>query len=113
MQHNYATLILKIGGVCMPTILPIRDMRDTSAISELAHKQKEPIFITKNGYSDLVIMSAELYEHFAANNRIDQAQWRQPKEVGVFALAADVLTTGVRIIESAIKRFTFTVALKY
>ena len=44
----------------MPTILPIRDMRDTSAISELAHKQKEPIFITKNGYSDLVMMNDEV-----------------------------------------------------
>ena len=46
----------------MPTIMPIRDLRNTSEISELAHKKQEPIFITKNGYSDLVVMSAELYE---------------------------------------------------
>ncbi len=57
----------------MPTIMPIRDMRNTSAISELAHKQQEPIFITKNGYSDLVVMSAELYNKFALDNKIDQA----------------------------------------
>ena len=49
----------------MPTIMPIRDLRNTSEISELAHKKQEPIFITKNGYSDLVVMSAELYEKFA------------------------------------------------
>ena len=44
----------------MPTIKPIRDLRNTTEISELAHKMQEPIFITKNGYSDLVVMSAEL-----------------------------------------------------
>ena len=57
----------------MPVIKPIRDLRNTSEISELAHKQQEPIFITKNGYSDLVVMSAELYERFANINRIDLA----------------------------------------
>ena len=57
----------------MPTIMPIRDLRNTGEISELAHKKQEPIFITKNGYSDLVVMSAELYERFAQINKIDQA----------------------------------------
>ena len=65
----------------MPTIIPIRDLRNTSEISELAHKQQEPIFITKNGYSDLVVMSAELYEHFAQINKIDQAIFEAEKEV--------------------------------
>ena len=76
----------------MPTILPIRDMRDTSAISELAHRQKEPIFITKNGYSDLVIMSAELYEHFAANNRIDQAIYEAEEEFAKTGETVDAAT---------------------
>ena len=65
----------------MPTIMPIRDLRNTSEISELAHKKQEPIFITKNGYSDLVVMSAELYEKFAQINRIDQAIYEAEKEV--------------------------------
>ncbi len=65
----------------MPTIMPIRDLRNTSEISELAHKMQEPIFITKNGYSDLVVMSAELYEKFAQTNRIDQAIFEAEKEV--------------------------------
>ena len=46
----------------MPEIRPIKDLRDTTKISELCHKTKEPIFITKNGYGDLVIMSIETYE---------------------------------------------------
>lgn len=65
----------------MPMIMPIRDLRNTSTISELAHKKQEPIFITKNGYSDLVVMSAELYERFARINRIDQAIFEAEKEV--------------------------------
>lgn len=65
----------------MPTIMPIRDLRKTSEISELAHKKQEPIFITKNGYSDLVVMSAELYERFAEINRIDQAIFEAEKEM--------------------------------
>jgi len=65
----------------MPKIIPIRDLRNTSEISELAHKMQEPIFITKNGYSDLVVMSAELYERFAQINRIDQAIYEAETEV--------------------------------
>ena len=65
----------------MPTIMPIRDLRKTSEISELAHKKNEPIFITKNGYSDLVVMSSELYEQLAQNARIDQAIYEAEKEV--------------------------------
>ncbi len=65
----------------MPKIMPIRDLRNTSEISEIAHKMQEPIFITKNGYSDLVVMSAELYERFAQINRIDQAIHEAETEV--------------------------------
>lgn len=33
----------------MPTILPIKELRDTTKISETCHSTDEPIFITKNG----------------------------------------------------------------
>lgn len=65
----------------MPVIVPIRDLRNTSEISELAHKKQEPIFVTKNGYSDLVVMSTEFYERFAQVNRIDQAIEEAEREV--------------------------------
>ena len=65
----------------MPTIIPIRDLRKTSEISVLAHTKKEPIFVTKNGYSDLVIMSAELYDRLIRNSRIDQAIFEAEKEI--------------------------------
>ena len=46
----------------MPRIIPIKDLKDTSGVSELCHSMKEPIYITKNGYGDMVIMSMELFE---------------------------------------------------
>lgn len=50
----------------MPAIRPITDLRNTGAISELCHKLGEPVFITKNGCEDMVIMSSETYEQTAA-----------------------------------------------
>ena len=35
---------------------------DYSAISELAHREKVPIYITKNGEGDLVVMSIDAFE---------------------------------------------------
>ena len=46
----------------MPQIIPIKELKNTSEISELCHTVQEPIFITKNGYGDMVIMSMETYE---------------------------------------------------
>ncbi len=46
----------------MPQIIPIKDLKNTSEISEMCHKAGEPIYITKNGYGDMVIMSMEIYE---------------------------------------------------
>ena len=46
----------------MPRIIPITDLKNTSEISELCHLSEEPIYITKNGYGDMVIMSIDIYE---------------------------------------------------
>lgn len=46
----------------MPQIIPIRDLKNTSEVSDLCHEAGEPIFVTKNGYGDMVIMSMEAYE---------------------------------------------------
>lgn len=46
----------------MPVIKPISDLRNkANKISELAHKSGEPIFITKNGEGDMVVMSMAQY----------------------------------------------------
>ena len=46
----------------MPQIIPIKDLKNTSEISDMCHKAEEPIYITKNGYGDMVIMSVESYD---------------------------------------------------
>ncbi|XCP84662.1 type II toxin-antitoxin system Phd/YefM family antitoxin [Roseburia hominis] len=46
----------------MPQIIPIKDLKNTSEISDMCHKADEPIYITKNGCVDMVIMSMEIYE---------------------------------------------------
>ena len=46
----------------MPRIIPIRDLKNTAAVSQMCSESKEPVYITKNGYGDMVIMSMEIYE---------------------------------------------------
>lgn len=46
----------------MSTIKPITELRNTNEISEFCHEMEEPIYITKNGYGDMVIMSIETWE---------------------------------------------------
>jgi PHD/YefM family antitoxin component YafN of YafNO toxin-antitoxin module len=46
----------------VPHIIPIRDLKNTGAISQLCQDTDEPIYITKNGYGDMVIMSMKLFE---------------------------------------------------
>jgi prevent-host-death family protein len=46
----------------MPLIKPISDLRNkANKISDLAHKSDEPIFITRNGEGDMVVMSMAQY----------------------------------------------------
>ena len=46
----------------MPQIIPIRDLKNTSKISQMCKESNDPIYITKNGYGDMVIMSMEVYK---------------------------------------------------
>lgn len=57
----------------MPQIRPITDLRNTTEISALCHAKREPLFITKNGYGDLVVMSIETYEEMQEITQVDAA----------------------------------------
>ena len=47
----------------MPKIRPISDLRNNAnEISEFCRETREPVFITKNGVGDMVVMSVETYE---------------------------------------------------
>lgn len=51
------------GGDFMALIRPCADLRNNyNEISKICHETKEPMYITKNGTNDLVILSDETYE---------------------------------------------------
>jgi prevent-host-death family protein len=63
---HFSDIILPstIRKVRMPVIKPISDLRNkANEISNLAHDSNEPIFITRNGEGDMVVMSMASYSN--------------------------------------------------
>ena len=55
----------------MKKIRPISDLRNNFAeISRDEHEYNEPVFLTKNGYGDMVVMSMEAYENMQFESEI-------------------------------------------
>ena len=86
----------------MPQIRPITDLRNTTEISEFCHAKKGPLFITKNGYGDLVVMSIETYEEMLNTIEIDKAIWEAEKD-----FASNGTLTDAREALSSLKRKYF------
>lgn len=86
----------------MPQIRPITDLRNTTEISELCHAKHEPLFITKNGYGDLVVMSMETYEEMLETAQIDAAISESEREY-----AADGVLFDAREALSSLRRTHF------
>lgn len=54
----------------MATIRPCADLRNNyNEISRICHETREPVYITKNGTNDLVVLSDEVYETIIGENR--------------------------------------------
>ena len=80
----------------MPRIKPITYLRNTTEISEMCHEKHEPIFITKNGYGDLVVMSIEAYEELFKTLQVDLAISEAERELtaeGELLNACDALSS--------------------
>jgi prevent-host-death family protein len=86
----------------MPQIRPITDLRNTTEISELCHANREPIFITKNGYGDLVVMSMEAYDELLGTAKTDAAISEAEREY-----AADGVLLDARQSLSSLRRKHF------
>ena len=71
----------------MPEIIPIRDLKNTNAISQRCHETAEPIF------GDMVIMSMEAYEHQQIMNDVyaKLATAEAQHEAGMGRSLADIL----------------------
>jgi prevent-host-death family protein len=60
-----------IGVKIMPQIRPVSDLRNNFAdISKIVHETSEPVFLTKNGYGDMVVMSMEAFERFQFDSEV-------------------------------------------
>ena len=46
-------------SIIMVSIIPITELRNTSKVFEMS--EKEPVYITKNGYGSRVLMNIELF----------------------------------------------------
>jgi prevent-host-death family protein len=70
----------------MPVIKPISDLRNrANEIARLCHKEDRPVFITRNGQSDLVVMSQAHYDRLQAQLelywKLDEAETQAAKGV--------------------------------
>ena len=81
------------GLMRMPEIRPITDLRNTGEISAICHEKNEPVFITKNGYGDLVVMSIQTYENLLEEVHIDSAILSAEAEVNAGAELLDAKTS--------------------
>ncbi len=55
----------------MNVIRPVSDLRNNFAeISKIVHEQNEPVFLTKNGYGDMVVMSMEAFEEMRFESEV-------------------------------------------
>lgn len=55
----------------MNTIRPVSDLRNNFAdISKTVHESQQPVFLTKNGYGDMVVLSMEAYENLQLDSEI-------------------------------------------
>ena len=57
----------------MPRIIPMKDLRNTNEIMDMCKESNDPVFVTKNGYGELVVMSMEAYESLTRSKEIDKA----------------------------------------
>ena len=55
----------------MKNIRPVSDLRNNFAeISKTVKETNEPVFLTKNGYGDMVVLSMEAYENFQFESEV-------------------------------------------
>ncbi|CDB34655.1 prevent-host-death family protein [Phascolarctobacterium sp. CAG:266] len=55
----------------MNMIRPVSDLRNNFAeISKIVHEKKQPVFLTKNGFGDMVVLSMEAYENLQLESEV-------------------------------------------
>ena len=84
----------------MNMIRPVSDLRNNFAdISKAVHENGQPVFLTKNGYGDMVVLSMESYE----NLRFESEVYFKLKEA-----EREALETNKRYSQKEVLRFLLT-----
>ena len=80
----------------MNMIRPVSDLRNNFAdISRTVHETSQPVFLTKNGYGDMVVLSMEAFEQLQFESEVYfklQAAEREAEESNTRYSGRDVLT---------------------
>mgnify|MGYP005757527323 FL=1 len=81
----------------MNTIRPVSDLRNNFAeISRQVHETQQPVFLTKNGFGDMVVMSMESYE----NMQFDSEVYRKLQEAEKEAALTDTRYSSKDVLKS-------------
>ena len=86
-------------------IRPVSDLRNNFAdVSRVVHETGQPVFLTKNGFGDMVVLSMETYERLRLDSEIydklSEAE-RQAEATSTRFSVKEVLADLRREIESA------------
>jgi len=76
---------------------------DYGVISDLAHRESEPIYITKNGEGDLVVMSIEAFEEREETLRL-RARLEAAEAARLAGAPAYTLEESRKRLEAILKR---------
>ena len=89
----------------MDMIRPVSDLRNHFAdISKTVHETRQPVFLTKNGYGDMVVMSMEAYESLQLESEIYhklQEAEREARTTSARYSSKDVLNAAKEAIREA------------
>ena len=89
----------------MDMIRPVSDLRNHFAdISRTVHQTRQPVFLTKNGYGDMVVMSMEAYENLQFESEVFhklQEAEREARTTSVRYSSRDVLNAAKEAIREA------------
>lgn len=96
----------------MQSIRPISDLRNKFAeISRDVHESGEPVFLTKNGIGDMVVMSMETYEALEFDSRVYaklQEAEREAETTGTLYSSDEVLASIRSVIARAAEQTRVT-----
>ena len=84
----------------MPSIRPSSDLRNNyNEISDFCNRYNEPVFITKNGTGDLVVLSNEAYERLCG-----QAELHKLLDAGIAQMKANKHRPASEVFEKLLQK---------